>query len=242
MAANPSLNNLYRAIEWFQTHDPTTNMRIFAYFTTFIGILCCVIAISKVLQRAANPWQASPVVVALLLLHLVGDVDFNTLIKRSNKSWISPPDLPSPFHPTTKYSGPAAYALILILIQEAVVFFKLPSGSNRRTRDYIDVATFLFKVFWVTNSIGAQMTVPSIEDRIIYGPLEEKDMIARTSILHTLVVSLGLAGFIVGVTATISSTLPDIISLVDYVKLNFEGPSLTRLPTSITNLHYSYFA
>jgi hypothetical protein len=226
MAANPSLNNLYRAIEWFQTHDPTTNTRIFAYFTTFIGILCCTVAITKVSLRAASPWHASPVVVALLLLHLVGDVDFDTLVKRSSKSWISPPDVPSPFHPATKYSGPTAYALMLILIGEAVVFFRPSSGSYRRTKDYIDAATFLFKVFLVTNSIGAQTTVPSIETSITYGPLEEKDMIARISILHTLAVSLGLAGFIVAVTATISSTLPDIVPLLDQLKLSFEGQSL----------------
>lgn len=242
MAANPSLNNLYRAVEWFKTHDPTANTRIFAYFTTFIGILCLIIALLKVSQRAANPWHASPVVVALLLLHLVGDVDFDTLVKRSNKSWISPPDLPSPFHPTTKYSGPTAYALMFILVEEAVVFFRPSSGSNRRTKDYINTATFLFKVFLVTNSIGAQTTVPSIENSITYGPLEEKDMIARTSILHTLALSLGLAGFIGVVTATISSTFPDIVSLLDQLKLSFEGQSLAPLQKSTTNFHYSYSA
>jgi hypothetical protein len=226
MAANPSLNNLYRAIEWFQTHDPTANTRIFAYFTTLIGILCLTIAILKISLRAANPWHTSPVVVALLLLHLVGSIDFDTLVKRSNKSWISPPDLPSPFHPTTKYSGPAAYSLIFILTEEAVVFFRPSSTSTPRTKDYIDAATFLFKVFLVTNSIGDQTTAPSIESIIVYGPLEEKDMIARTSILSSLAVSLCLAGFIVVVTATISSTLPDLASLLDQLRLSFEGQSL----------------
>lgn len=149
MRASPSIRDFYRASEWFEHHDNIAKARILAYYSSAIVLTCIIVSLFKALLRMKRPWELSPIVVSLIMFHFVGDVELDTLTSYpiSWESLISPSGLLFPFHPLTRYTGPAAYTLVMFGFWEASLFFGWPNLSRLQPyyRTNKDMAAFVLK-------------------------------------------------------------------------------------------------
>jgi hypothetical protein len=193
--AYPSPQNLYRASEWLASHGSLTTYQIFAYFAGVTAIIYSILVLTKFVMRTSVPWHVSPLLLASLLLHIVGDVRFGMIKERldQNISWLdllTAPELLSPFHELQEYSGPAAYVLVVLGCWEIInftVFQVMITVFSPKARNYSDWLVFLLTILLAFALIEPEIVLPLISVRS-NGTLVREKRVSMDDFKETVVV------------------------------------------------------
>jgi len=152
-------------------HDTPTNYRVLGTFAACIAILCCLVAFFKYFTRTSTRWNVSPLAVALLLLHLMSDIKFETLAQNTSGAtfWanvMSTIHLIHPVHGFRRYQGPVAYTLMVLGVWETLVFVLSPfilSQRHPRTRNTAEWLFYTVLMGFTFISVDTQIDMPLVE-------------------------------------------------------------------------------
>jgi hypothetical protein len=170
----------------------SVNFQLLGLFTTSIILMSCIVILFKTVTRSSTKWHASPIVIALLLFHSWGNLEFNTLADNiRNKDFRDLIDNlrrnAIQIHPLRTLAGPAGYIILSLAIWEVAVFFASPfllPSTHPKRRNVVEWFAFLALMGLAAVSVDPMIVMPNENKgvQLSYKPEKRENMEAITII------------------------------------------------------------